>query len=102
MMNVQQSTGIPSERNWSTGKEQAFIRGFLKDRKYAAGIRYCLMIIADVRVWDRGIDKHQVILCANSVLARLMVRLPSHESQAIMREAQFTLDCLMTSTFGAA
>ena len=94
--------GNLSEKNWSTCKEKAFIRGFLKDRKYAAGIRYCLMIIADVRVWDPGIDKGEVILHASTVLGKLMLRIPHDKSQAIMKDTQFKLDCLMTRTIGAA
>jgi len=98
LQNVKQN---PSERNWSTGKEKAFISRFLKEKKYVAGIRYCLMIIADVRVWDPGVDKHAVMLHANSILGHLWLRIHPDKAQAVMEESQHTLDCLMTRTYGA-
>jgi hypothetical protein len=62
------SSGVPWDRRWSAFAEGKYIRHFRGEYRVTEGIEYCLLILADVRVWDPDVNVRDIFTAARDEL----------------------------------
>ncbi len=96
---LRENTITAPDSQYTTAQEVNFIHSFRKRQQFTQGIRYCRMILAELRHWDPEINKFKVLDAAAREVWFLQLHVKRDTSERTCAQVDIQISDLLRMRF---